>query len=190
MIQRLLFELMYLLGRTPWDTGISPPELLSFLDKHEPGRALDIGCGTGTNVITMARRGWQVTGVDVSSRAIHRAQRKAQSAGLQIQLIRDDVTSFHNIVGTFDLALDIGCFHSLSREERNRYVSNLNRFIKPGGTFLLYTWFKENSDKENGHPSQKVILQLFSQDFELTSIEYGTDRQRSSAWFTFQRKAR
>jgi cyclopropane fatty-acyl-phospholipid synthase-like methyltransferase len=181
---------MYLLGRTPWDTGVSPPELLSFLDENEPGRALDIGCGTGTNAITIARRGWQVTGVDVSSRAIRRAQRKARAAGLQIQLIHNDVTSFHNIVGTFDLALDIGCFHSLSYEEWNGYVSNLKRFIKPGGTFLLYTWFKEDTEKENGHPSQEIILQIFGQDFESISIEHGTDRRRSSAWFTFRRKIR
>ncbi|HEY42399.1 MAG TPA: class I SAM-dependent methyltransferase [Anaerolineae bacterium] len=183
-----MFELMYLLGRTPWDTGISPPELIAFLENHEPGRALDIGCGTGTNLITMARRGWQVTGVDVSSRAIRQAQRKAYAAGLQIQLIRDDVTSVHTVAGTFDLALDIGCFHSLSREERIRYASNLTRFIKPGGTFLLYTWLEQNTESENRHPSQESVTHLFGQNFELTSIEHGAHRQRISAWFTFQRK--
>lgn len=188
MIRRLNFELMYILGRTPWDTRISPPELITFLENHEPGRALDIGCGTGTNLITMAQRGWQVTGVDISSRAIHQAQCKAQVAGLQIQLIRADVSSFDDIAGTFDLALDIGCFHSLSREEQTRYASNLNRFINPGGTFLLYTWLPEDTKKANGYPSQEVITRLFDQHFELTSIEHGTYLQRISAWFTFQRK--
>ena len=188
MIRRLLFELMYLLGRTPWDTGISPPELTAFLENHEPGRALDIGCGTGTNLITMAQHGWQVTGVDFSSRAIHRAQRKANAAGLQIQLIHDDVSSFDNITGTFDLALDLGCFHSFSQEERTRYASNLNRFIKPGGTYLLYAWLSEDTRKSNRYPSQEVITQLFSHHFELTSIEHGTDRQRTSAWFMFRRR--
>ena len=189
MIRRLLFELMYILGRTPWDTEISPPELISFLKNNEPGRALDIGCGTGTNLITMAQHGWQVTGVDISSQAIRRAQRKAQSAGLQIQLIRDDVSTFDSIAGTFDLVLDLGCFHSLSQEARTRYASNLNRFINPGGTFLLYAWLSEDTKKANGHPSQEVITRLFAQHFELTSIEHGTDRHRISAWFTFRRKA-
>lgn len=188
MIRRLIFELMYLLGRTPWDTGISPPELMAFFENHEPGRALDIGCGTGTNLITMAQHGWQVTGVDISSRAIRRAQRKAQAAGLQIQLIQGDVSSFHNITGKFDLALDIGCFHSLSQEDRSRYASNLNRFINPGGTFLLYAWLPDDTKKANAYPSQEVITRLFNQHFELTSIEHGTYRQRTSAWFTFQRK--
>jgi cyclopropane fatty-acyl-phospholipid synthase-like methyltransferase len=179
---------MYLLRRTPWDTGTSPPELITFLENHEPGRALDIGCGTGTNLITMARRGWQVIGVDISSRAIQLAQRKAQATGLQIQLIRDDVSSFDNITGTFDLALDLGCFHSLSRQEQIRYASNLNHFIKPGGTFLLYTWLSEDTKNASNRPSQEVIIRLFAQHFELTSIQHGTDRQRTSAWFTFRRK--
>jgi cyclopropane fatty-acyl-phospholipid synthase-like methyltransferase len=188
MIRRLFFELKYILGWTPWDTGISPPELMNFLENHEPGRALDIGCGTGTNLITMAQHGWQVTGVDFSSRAIRQAQRKAQKAGLQIQLIRDDVSSFDNITGTFDLALDIGCLHSLSREEQTRYASNLNRFIKPGGTYLLYAWLSEGMKKANSYPSQNVITRLFDPHFELISIEHGTDRRRPSAWFTFRRK--
>ncbi len=188
MIQRLIFEFLYLLGRTPWDTEISPPELLTFLENHEPGRALDIGCGTGTNLITMAQRGWQVTGVDVSREAIRRAQRKARAAGLQLQLIRDDVSTLGNITGTFDLALDIGCFHSLPHGKRTDYAFNLNRLIKPGGTFLLYTWLSEGAKKGNGYPSQETITRLFVQHFELTSIEHGTDRQRSSAWFTFRRK--
>jgi cyclopropane fatty-acyl-phospholipid synthase-like methyltransferase len=188
MIRRLFFELKYLLGRTPWDTGISPPELIAFLENHEPGRALDIGCGTGTNLITIAQHGWQVTGVDFSSRAIRQAQRKAQKASIQIQLIRDDVTSFNKITGTFDLVLDLGCFHSLSQKEQTRYASNLNRFIKPGGTYLLYAWLSKGKKKPDSFPSQEVITWLFAPHFELTSVEHGTDHRRASAWFTFLRR--
>jgi cyclopropane fatty-acyl-phospholipid synthase-like methyltransferase len=188
MIRRLLFELTYLLGSTPWDTGISPPELISFLENNEPGRALDIGCGTGTNLITMAQHGWLVTGVDFSSQAIRRAQRKAQTAGLEIQLIRNDVSTFDSISGTFDLVLDIGCFHSLSQEARTRYASYLYRFVNHGGTFLLYAWLLQDTKITSGYPSQELITQLFAKHFELTSIEHGTDRYRVSAWFTFRRK--
>ncbi|UCF60741.1 MAG: class I SAM-dependent methyltransferase [Anaerolineaceae bacterium] len=196
MIRRLFFELKYLLGWTPWDTGISPPELMTFLENHEPGRALDIGCGTGTNLITMAQHGWQVTGVDFSSRAIRQAQRKAQLAGVQIQLIHDDVTTFNNIPGTYDLALDLGCFHSLSVGEQTRYASNVNHFINPGGTYLLYAWlsgglyefFSEGMKKSNRFPSQELITRLFAPHFELISIEHGIDHQRTSAWFTFRRR--
>ena len=61
--RRWLFNLWYF-QRPPWDSGISPPELMEFIRSSQPGRALDLGCGTGTNIITLAKNGWQVTGVE------------------------------------------------------------------------------------------------------------------------------
>jgi hypothetical protein len=48
------FNLLYL-GCPPWDTGVSPQELNAFLSEKEPGRALDAGCGTGSNLLTMLK---------------------------------------------------------------------------------------------------------------------------------------
>jgi methylase of polypeptide subunit release factors len=74
MMRKLFFNLAYL-QKPVWDTGISPPELLDFIANHNPGRALDLGCGTGTNSITLAKHGWEVTGVDFVKRAINLARR-------------------------------------------------------------------------------------------------------------------
>src|SRR5689334_21905005 len=52
MLRRLSFNLWYF-RNPPWDSGISPPELLEFIQTHPAGKAIDLGCGTGTNVITL-----------------------------------------------------------------------------------------------------------------------------------------
>ena len=69
------FDLQYLLGRAPWDTQVTPPEVVALIEGEGclAGRALDLGCGTGTNCIYLAHRGWQVVGVDFSAVAIRRA---------------------------------------------------------------------------------------------------------------------
>jgi 2-polyprenyl-3-methyl-5-hydroxy-6-metoxy-1,4-benzoquinol methylase len=59
------FNLRYL-GQPPWDTGVSPPELIKYLQRAAPGKALDVGCGTGTNLLTMASFGWTVVGIDLA----------------------------------------------------------------------------------------------------------------------------
>ena len=64
-MQQLWWNLVYRFGKTPWDTGITPPELRAVVESGQvpPGRALDLGCGTGTNVIYLARHGLEVVGV-------------------------------------------------------------------------------------------------------------------------------
>ena len=76
-LRRLQFNFWYF-RNPPWDSGITPPELFEFIQSHPAGRAIDIGCGTGTNVITLAKIGWQVTGFDFAARAIQLAKRKAK----------------------------------------------------------------------------------------------------------------
>ncbi|TFG49883.1 MAG: class I SAM-dependent methyltransferase, partial [Anaerolineales bacterium] len=83
---KLFFMLRYLLNDPPWDTGITPPEVYQFLEENSPGRALDLGCGTGTNVITLAEHGWQVTGIDYVPKAIRIARQKARRKGYQSEV--------------------------------------------------------------------------------------------------------
>ncbi len=189
MIRRLFFELRYLLGKTPWDTGISPPELMRFINTHPAGHALDIGCGTGTNAIAMAEHGWQVTGIDFSAQAVARARRKARSKGLRVNFIHGDVSAFADLSGPYDLCLDIGCYHSLPLSIQAAYAEHMGKLMRPGGTCLMYSFLGAAGEDNASWPSEESLRQLFGAPFEFVSVEYGSDRRRTSAWFTMRRKA-
>lgn len=188
MIRRLLFELMYWIRRTPWDTGVTPPEVVGFVAERSPGTAIDLGCGTGTNALYLAERGWRVVGVDFSNWAVRAARRKAQSGGYQAEFRQDDVTRLEGIQGPFDLALDIGCFHSLPVDRRKAYADRLGELVAPGGTYLLYSWLPRDDDSGSSTPSQKEVASLFGAHFEPLAIEIGSERSRKSAWYTFKKK--
>src|SRR5271157_1705061 len=115
-LRRINFNFWYF-SRPPWDSGISPPELFDFISKHPAGRAIDLGCGTGTNIITLAQYGWQVVGIDFAPRAIQIAKRKIKNSNIQAGLRVSDATQLNGIDGPFDLALDMGCFHGIEKRK-------------------------------------------------------------------------
>jgi cyclopropane fatty-acyl-phospholipid synthase-like methyltransferase len=186
MIHRLFFEVFYF-RRPPWDTCISPPELFSFIRSHPPARALDLGCGTGTNAITLAQHGWQVVGVDFVGRAIRAARHKARQAGVLVDFHTDDVTRLSGITSPFDLVLDIGCLHSLSSQQKAMYIDNLTRLLTLQGTFLLYTFITADETAQDRGLTPGDLTQLASR-LRLVQRQDGTDRgDRASAWLTYQR---
>lgn len=186
--QRFIYSLFYL-RRPPWDTGITPPEVVAFVQQAPPGRALDLGCGTGTNAIYLAQHNWQVSGVDFVGKAIRQAQRKAQRAGVSVDFHQGDVTRLEGTDGPFDLVLDIGCFHSLAAPGREAYRHNLERLLKPGGTFLLYGFTKSDATDSAGPGVSEADIQQLSRPLRLVKRSGGSDRGRRSAWFTFERPA-
>jgi ubiquinone/menaquinone biosynthesis C-methylase UbiE len=186
MSRRIYFDLLYLFSDPPWDTGFSPPELLEFIEKHAPGMAIDIGCGTGTNVITLAQAGWQVTGVDFAPHAIKIAKRKVRKAGAQAELLVRDATKLEGISGPFDLALDMGCFHGL-RDKKADYLSELERILAPGGYWLMYGFYKPDPDSDAPGLVQSD-LELIATTMSLRWRRDGYEKEeRPSAWFLYQK---
>lgn len=187
-LRRILFTLWYL-GRPPWDSGISPPELLAWLDGRPPGRAIDLGCGTGTNVVTLARLGWQVTGIDYAPLAIQKARRKLTAAGLAADLRVGDVTRLETLPDqVFDFALDLGCFHSLGLEEQGNYLAGLIRILSPGGQWLLYAFFRDGQAPPG--LTGESVERILAAGFTLRNRQDGFDRRgRKSAYLAFEKTA-
>jgi SAM-dependent methyltransferase len=188
LFRRLEFHYWYF-RQPPWDTGISPPELLEFIQNHPHGRAIDIGCGTGTNVVTLASAGWRVTGVDFAPRAIQLARQKVRRAGLRAELLVRDATTLQGIDGPFDFALDLGCFHGIPRDGQIKYLEQLQRILARDGFWLMYGFIKSELDQAGSGLAQQDIDRI-SDQLRLISRRDGLDdgRGKPSAWFLFQKR--
>ena len=161
---------------------MTPPELERFVASHPAGRALDLGCGTGTNVVYLARHGWEATGVDFAGRAIAKARRRARDAGVACTLIVGDVTRL-SVEGPFDLALDIGCLHSIAASGRAGYAAGLARVMRSGATYLLYAFAPGGPAVGLGAEDVRAV---FADAFDLVDVEEG--KGRPSAWYTLVRR--
>ena len=184
------FNLRYL-GQPPWDTGISPPELIKFLQRAAHGKALDVGCGTGTNLLTIASFGWTVVGIDLAWISVLKARAKLKQAGVTGHVIHGDVSGKVRPGKDFDLVLDIGCFHSLNTGEREAYRHNLVRWIKPGGAYLLYAHRKSTPTDSHGISDDDIAQ--FSGFMHCQWREDSDERRpdggggRPASWVLFER---
>ena len=186
IFRKLVFKYWYF-RNPPWDANQTPPEVLKFIENNPPGKALDLGCGTGTNAFTLAQNSWQVIGVDFVGKAVNAAKQKAKKAQVNIDFRVGNVTKLSGIAGPFDLILDIGCYHNLSVKGMEDYRMNVDRLLKTGGTFLLYAFFRDRDSK----PDPGVVdadLEAFSPPLNLVSRTDGLERgSRPSAWLKFQK---
>jgi len=191
--QRLKFWRRYLTRNTPWDTNITPPELRALIEAESfpPGQALDLGCGTGTNVIYLAQHGWTATGIDFVLAAIGMARRKAWQSSVrdQTRFLTGDVTQLARlpIKGPFNLVLDIGCLHGLSSEGQAAYLQALPGLMAPGGIYLLYA-FSPHGDGFG--IAAETLKQHLEPALELVNMETGDDEHavRQSVWYRFVRQ--
>jgi 2-polyprenyl-3-methyl-5-hydroxy-6-metoxy-1,4-benzoquinol methylase len=182
------FQWRYLRGRTPWDTNITPPEVNAFLEKAPSGHALDIGCGTGTNAVAMAKRGWRVTGIDFAASAIHRARRKASDEKLAIDFRWGDVADLGALEGPFDYALDIGCLHSLDVVKRVPYADGLKQVLRPGGIYMLYAWLPRIWHGRPRGISGETVRALLGPALYERECVIGEENGAPSAWYWFVRR--
>lgn len=140
---RGVYRAAYRLRLVVWQRSRPPTDLVALVEGGEalaPGRALDLGCGTGTDTIYLATHGWEVTGIDIVPRALALARRAAAEAGAEARFVHGDVTRVTTLgVGQgYDLILDFGCLHTLPDDRRDTYVHAVSQVAGPGATLLLY----------------------------------------------------
>lgn len=111
------------------------------IDFNKSAMILDIGCGTGRHSLELARRGYKVTGIDLSESMITKARRAAKEENLDIDFQIRDARDFI-FRESFDLTIMIceGAFPLMESDEMNYSIlQNAFASIKPGGKFIFTT---------------------------------------------------
>jgi methyl halide transferase len=126
-------------GNLPWDTGRPSSELQCLFSRNmiQPCRALELGCGTGTNSVWLAQQGFDVTGIDLAPLAVERAKERAHAAGIKVQFVVADVLHLPNLDGPFAFFFDRGCYHAVRRNAPEQYAPAVARQLASGGRGLI-----------------------------------------------------
>ena len=155
-----------------WDTGRPSSNLQAVLSEGliKPGRAAELGCGTGTNVIYLARQGFDVTGIDIAPTALTIARDKAGTAGVKAEWLLADVTRAPNLK-PFDFIFDRGCYHGVRRTNAAGYVATLRRLTRRGSRILILAG-NANEERHYGPPrvKEEEIRADFSEDFRIVKL--------------------
>jgi SAM-dependent methyltransferase len=148
---RVPYEFFYRAGFHPWEEREQPEFVKRFsrlIYREENGRkppfgaALDIGTGSAIWALQLAKRGWQVTGVDIAEKALERGRERAREEGLDVRLVGTDVTDLRSsdVGSDFRLLLDTGTFHGLGPAEREAMGREVDAVAAPDATVLLLAW--------------------------------------------------
>ena len=173
-----------------WDTGLTAPPLKDAVESGvlKPCRVIAFGCGTGTNEIYLASRGFDVTAVDVAPTALGLAAAKAQQAGVRVRWMLADVLAIPDLE-PFDLVFDRGCYHHVHYVDAAGFVQTLRRLTHPGSRCLILSC---NNDRPPGVREQHMrddFSALF--DFEWlrdSAIEGRDGNVRRESWSLLLRR--
>ena len=135
------------------------PQLVSEASGLRPGSALDVGSGEGADAIWLARQGWRVTAVDISSVALDRASSRAAQdpdAAQRITWTHQDLTKTAPPAGTFDLVS--AQFMHVPKEQRDPLYHRLAASVAPGGTLLIVGHHPSDLDTGVRRPSAPGLL--------------------------------
>ena len=138
----------------PWDSGLPSREVARVLDEGlvTPGRAAELGCGTGTNAVFLARRGFDVTAFDLAPTALEMARQRAAAAGARVDFREADLANFTLEVEPFDFVFDRGCYHCVRRVNLDGYLQTLQKLSRPGTRCLILAGNANEQTETEGPP--------------------------------------
>lgn len=156
-------------GATRVWSGQPNQRLVEQVSGLAPGRALDVGCGEGADVVWLAKQGWEVTGVDVSQVALDRAARHATEEGVadRASFARVDLFAGDRLPGDMDLVTS-HYMHTPMKLFAPTYAA-MGAAVRPGGTLLVVGHHPD--DAHTGLRNERLAHLLFSQQRVVEALD-------------------
>ena len=201
---RVHWEQRYTEECLPWDSGITPPEVEAFwaadhipLAERTDAIALDMGCGTGTNVAYLANLGLYAVGVELAMNGLtiaHQRLREVRATLLpHIHLVQASVTQLPLISLGARYILDIGCFHTIHPRARVNYAAGVITNLAPGGYYHLYAfdWMVDRANDPNKSPRgmrDDEVQNLFASALDVIEIIRANPNPHPCRWYLLQKR--
>jgi SAM-dependent methyltransferase len=166
------WEKVYEVEATPWDVGQPEDALVEFIGSGlvKPCRVLEIGCGNGNDAIFLAKKGFDVTAIDISKNAIENAKSRAKKAEVKCKFLVGDIIEIKHFPEIFEFVYDRGCFHFVPKNKREKYVEIVKKSLAKKGYFLLIVSSDKETPKGPYQFSKQDIKEIFGNDFDILDI--------------------
>ena len=185
------WEERYRSGSIPWDLGRPDSNLTNMVAERpiHSCKALEIGCGTGSNAVWLAQQNFQVTATDVSDLAIQKARERATDAGVKCHFVVADFLNDRLPDAPFAFVFDRGCFHSFdSDKERKKFAKNVAFHLEDDGLWLSLIGSTDGPPREVGPPQRSardvvVAVEPYFEILLLNSTHFNSnDSDPPRAW--------
>ncbi len=183
------------LKQIPWNYT-KADYFLKLLDSNKLGigKALDLGCGVGRLSMALSKKGFDVTGIDISQTAIAHAKQNAKKENEKIKFYAKDATNLSFLKDeTFDFVLDWANLHGVPEDKRIKYINEIIKHTKKRSRLVLRCFSKYNVSKmELGFLTPMGIIYLFSKEdiiklygkyFKIIDTNRSKPRNHPYRWF-------
>jgi len=161
----------------PWNIEAPPDELVALVQDGTltACKVIDLGCGAGNYSRYLAAKGFDVTGVDISSEAIRIASEKAVSENVKCRFLCADLCRDlpEQFPSGFDFAFEWEVLHHIYPEQRGKYLENIHALMNPKGKYLAVCFHENNTSFEGKGKYRKTgigTLLYFSNETELKDL--------------------
>jgi SAM-dependent methyltransferase len=172
----LIFDSIYA-SRTPNFSTAPSPLSMAAVDGRAPGRALDVGMGQGRNAVALARKGWDVTGIDISDEGLAVSRANAALAGVTVTAVHASDVEFDHGRDRWDL---IAVIYGPGSTTDERFAGRLYQALRTGGIVVVESFAspKEAARRRPVDIDPADLLRAFA-GFRLLRFE---DAEGTSEW--------